>query len=183
MMSQTTFKKLVQEHRNRVFSYTLYFLRNREDAEDVTQEVLIRLWKNMNKIDRKKIVPWLMQVAHNCCIDHVRKRKSVGKNGKIIDSIEVDNLPSEVDAVSHPDQFVEYTETQELLLSALNTLPERTKSMMLLHYFQGLKYTTISNILNTDVGTVKVAVHRGRRMLREKLTHHFAETLENCCDE
>ena len=137
----------------------------------------------MNKINKKKLLPWMMQVAHNCCIDQVRKRKSVGKNGKILRMIEPDKLPSESDTLSNPGQFVEYTETQQLLLSALNTLPERTKSMLLLHYFQGLKYSTISNILKTDVGTVKVAVHRGRRMLREKLTHHFAETLESCCDE
>ena len=181
MMSRYLFKNLLQEHKNRVFNYALYFLRNREDAEDVTQEVFIKLWKNMNQIDRKKMKAWMMQVAHNCCVDHIRRRKGV--NQKHQSAIPVDFLPSKGDVDSNPESVIERKENRNLLLSAMETLPDRTKSMLLLHYYQGFKYETIGSILNTDVGTVKVAVHRGRKVLREKLAHHFAKTMESFSHE
>ena len=181
MMSQNKFKNWLREHKSRVFSYAFYFLRNREDAEDVTQEVFIKLWKNMDNINHKKIKSWLMQVTHNCCVDHVRRRKGAHNKQQFMDS--VDYLPECSGKESNPEWVVEHQENHEVLLTAMETLPHRTKSMLLLHYYQGLKFDTIGSILNTDVGTVKVAVHRGRKMLREKLAPHFSKTLENCSNE
>jgi RNA polymerase sigma-70 factor (ECF subfamily) len=182
-MNQNKFKILLQEQRNRVFSYSCYFLRNREDAEDVTQEVFIKLWKNMHKIDKRKIVPWIIQVTHNCCIDRVRKRKSVKETPKYVSSDNLDKIMVKTEKQADPELSFESNETHQILLSALHTLPERTKSMLLLHYFQGLKYKAIGTLLNTDAGAVKVAIHRGRKMLREKLTPHFIELTERCSDE
>ena len=75
----------------------------------------------------------------------------------------------------NPEYSYEGRETKGILLSAIQTLPDNVKSMMLLHYFQGLKYNEISEMLDANENTVKVSVYRGRKILREVLTERFPE--------
>ena len=87
------------------------------------------------------------------------------------------------DKMVNPESYYEYSETQKLLLHALETLPEKTRSMLLLHYFQGFKYEMIGEILNTSVNTVKVAIHRGKKILKEMLEEQFPERVEKTKNE
>ncbi len=174
-MKDRIFKNLLKEHKNRVYSYALYFLHNREDAEDITQEVFIRVWKYQDRIRGKTVVPWLMKVTHNCCIDCIRKRKSERRNNYTESMDEFDTISSDLDNYSSPESSYELSEMQKELLNALQTLPDKTRSMILLHYFQGMRFDEIGEIFGTKSGTVKVAVHRGRKMLREILKEQFVE--------
>lgn len=72
---RAVYLQAIDQHRHRVLSFARYSLRVREDAEDVTQEVFIKLWQHWHKIDHEKLGAWLMRVAHNCVIDHVRKQR------------------------------------------------------------------------------------------------------------
>ena len=69
------YQQAIDQYRHRVFSFAHYSLRVKEDAEDVTQEVFIKLWQHWQKIDHEKLGGWLMRVAHNSVIDHVRKQR------------------------------------------------------------------------------------------------------------
>lgn len=165
----------MREHKDRVYSYAFYFLRDRDDAEDVTQDVFIRLWEHRDSIDKQRLVAWMMRVTHNRCIDVIRQKKGnrrlSGPEGFLERSIADD------DPGAHPESRLEASETQRMLLSAMDELPERTKSMLLLHYFQGLKYEEIGEILNAKLSTVKVAVYRGRKALKEVLSDRFSERI------
>ena len=178
MMKKTSFPKLVQQHKDRVFGYSYYFLRNREDAEDVTQDVFVRLWQHWDEIDKNKVKAWVMQVTHHRCIDFTRKRKRVHE-----DVYEMASHPNPIayqssTAMQDPDEQFELNETQRLLLNVMEGLPERTKSMMLMHYFQDLKFDTIAEILDVNINTVKVTVHRGRKMLKSTIERKFPEMVE-----
>ncbi len=178
MMKKASFPKLVQQHKDRVFGYSYYFLRNREDAEDVTQDVFVRLWQHWDEIDQHKIKAWVMQVAHHRCIDFTRKRKRIHE-----DVYETTSHPGKIayppsSAMQNPDEQFELNETQRLLLNVLEGLPERTKSMMLMHYFQDLKFDTIAEILDININTVKVTVHRGRKMLKSAIEREYPEMAE-----
>lgn len=175
-MNTRAYQKVLRNQKNRIFSYALYFLRHREDAEDVTQEVFIRLWQNWNDIDRKRMEAWMMRVAHNLCVDQVRKRRNYAVR------MEAAQRPGS-DIESNPELSVELSELQRALMSAMQSLPERTKSMLLLHYFQGLKYEEIGQILDTNVTAVKVAVHRGRKALKQILADQFPEKIGKCQNE
>jgi len=181
MMNKDTFNNLLQGNRNRVYSYARYFLRNNEDAEDVTQEVFVRMWQRCPEEDPERVPAWLMRVTHNLCIDVTRRRKtSVGWHVSA-DQVEPDSLPARRSA-GDPDASYRLNETQRSLLDAMATLPARTRSIMLLHYFQGFTYEAISDILQVRLNTVKVAVHRGRKSLRKKLTGYdpgYVETRAN----
>lgn len=172
---------MLQENRNRVYSYARYFLRNREDAEDVTQEVFVKMWQRCPEQNPEKIPAWLMRVTHNLCIDVTRRRKtSVGWHVSA-DQVEPDSLPARRSS-GDPEVRFRLNEAQRSLLEAMATLPARTRSIMLLHYFQGYTYDAISEILQLRLSTIKVIVHRGRKSLRTKLTGYdpgYVETRAN----
>ena len=75
-MKRACFKKIVDKHKDWIYSYALYFLGNRMDAEDVTQEVLIRAWQNIDTIHQRKTKAWLTRVTYNLCNDYARRRKA-----------------------------------------------------------------------------------------------------------
>ena len=174
-MKNSTFKNLLEKYNNRVFSYAYYILRNREDAEDITQDVFIRLWQNWERIDHNKVVAWMMKVVHNRCMDLYRRKKASINQQRKVSGVELQSILSENSVENNPEYNFEFTESQKLLLSALDTLSPRTREMLLMHYYQGLKYKTISEIMNTKISTIKVAVHRGKRLLRVALEGYFQE--------
>jgi len=182
-MKKIAFQKILREHKNRVFSYAFYFLRNREDAEDITQDVFLKIWQHWDTIDKNRIVGWMMRVTYNQCVDLSRKKKaSVNKRITSAD-FDLQSVASESNVDLDPEWCYEFTETQRTLLSAMNALPDRTKSMLLLHYFQGMKYETIGEILDIKLNAVKVAVHRGRKMLKQILEEEFPERVGKCQNE
>jgi RNA polymerase sigma-70 factor (ECF subfamily) len=175
MMKKSAFQRAMRDHRDRLFGYTFYFLRHREDAEDAVQEVFVKLWEHWDRIDKGRMVAWMMRVAHNVCVDAARRRKSVRERERAVGMENVEFSHSNRSIDGDPEARLELTETQKCLLAAMDTLPEKTKSMMLLHYYQGLKYEEIGEVLDEKAGTVKVAVHRGRKTLKDVLAKQLPE--------
>ena len=167
-MKKALLKKLLKERKNQVYSYACMMLRNREDAEDVTQDVFVRLWQNWDSVESKKRTAWLIRVTHNRCIDLIRNKKAAIIQQRINSDIDLDTMPEK--GTIRPDKNMEEKEVQENLLKAMNQLQETTQSMILLHYYQGMTFNTIGDILEINSNTVKVAVHRGRKRLREILS-------------
>jgi RNA polymerase sigma-70 factor (ECF subfamily) len=93
-MDHPQFTQLLQSNRDQVFSHALYCLRDPEDAQDVTQEAFVKLWRNLDNIEPGKAESWLKRVAHNLCIDLIRKRQSQRNNFGYADSEAVDRLPA-----------------------------------------------------------------------------------------
>ena len=174
-MKKRQYQHIVNEQKDRIFNYAFYHLKNREDAEDVTQDVFIRLWNHWPEIDRNKTTPWLLRVTYNRCIDIVRRRKNY--ENRMQDSIHqsFENVIADQTRHNRPDAQMEISDTQRTLLKAMDLLPEKTKSILLLHYFEGLQYKTISEILDLNVSAVKTAVHRGKKVLKDNLKTHYPE--------
>ena len=74
------YRQATEQHRQRIYAFAYYSLRAKEDAEDVTQEVFIKLWQHWQKVDHGKLGAWLMRVAHNAVIDYVRKQRPAQAN-------------------------------------------------------------------------------------------------------
>jgi RNA polymerase sigma-70 factor (ECF subfamily) len=174
-MKKAPFERFLRENGDRIFGYAFYFLRNREDAEDVTQEVFMKLWQHWPTINHKGRVPFAMRVAHNKCIDVTRRRQTSGAHMRASAWLDLQSIPAKRDASVDPELHTEFTEKQKALLSAIQTLPEKTRSMLLMHYFQGLKLEAIGEVFDMKVGTVKVTIHRARVLLRRTLGTEFRE--------
>lgn len=159
------FERRVHQYQDRVFSFACYLLGSRDDARDVTQDVLIRLWRAGAGLDEDRVLQWLMRVTRNACIDVLRHRKTV--NAVVVAGADADDVPYSDD--SPMDRVVTADQTQ-LIESALEKLPEPHRSIVILREIQDLKYDEISAALEMPLNTVKVYLHRGRKMLREQLS-------------
>jgi len=158
------YRQAVDQHRQRIFSFAHYSLRAKEDAEYVTQEVFIKLWQHWQKIDHNKLGAWLMRVAHNAVIDHVRKNKTA--NSQQDDYAEVEEQAEEIDEGRQLDQAA----FKQQLMEAIKKLDDPFRSIIIMRDVQGLSYAEIRESLDMSESQVKVYLHRSRRKLRENKT-------------
>jgi RNA polymerase sigma factor (sigma-70 family) len=161
------YEDLVRRHSDRIYTFAFYSLRNREDAEDVTQEVLLRLWKHGQRVAGDLVTAWILRVTRNVCCDVVRRHQT--RQGRV----EANPDPAAVDAVASPapgpHEDAEAADFRRRLRVALSSLPEPHRSIVILREIQGLKYDEIAAALGRPLSTVKVYLHRGRKILREQL--------------
>lgn len=155
------YQQAITQHRQRVFSFAHYSLRAKEDAEDITQEVFIKLWQHWQKIDHSKLGAWLMRVAHNAVIDHVRKQKNVASQTD--DYAEPEEQAAEV----LTEEQVDDGRFKEELMASIKLLDDPFRSIIILRDIQGMSYSNIQHTLDMSESQVKVYLHRGRRKLRE----------------
>jgi RNA polymerase sigma-70 factor (ECF subfamily) len=162
------FRSLADQHRHRVYTFAYYSLGNREEAEDVTQEVLVRLWKNWEDLEEVTLPAWISRVTRNACIDAVRRRRAY--RTRVVASGDGEDMVQGISIEPGPDATAEASELRETIQGALASLQEPYRSIVILREIQDLKYEEISENLELPLNTVKSYLHRGRRMLREKLS-------------
>ena len=161
------FRDLAREYAGVVFTSARYALRHTEDAEDVTQEVLVRLWKHRDSIEPEKTKAWVMHVARNLVIDVSRRQRARTEVFAITvpGDVRVASVPAADTADAHTDQ----RELREVLERAIAELDEPYRSIVIMREIQGLTYEEIAGGLNMPLGTIKVYLHRGRRRLRDAM--------------
>jgi|TARA_B110000914_G_scaffold205816_1_gene201273 RNA polymerase sigma-70 factor (ECF subfamily) len=144
-----------------VFAQAFRMLGDRAEAEDVTQESLLRLWKAAPGWDatRAKITTWLYRVTSNLCID--RLRKSNRNSG--------DEVPEVADETPGIDRKLQATARAQALQHALQTLPDRQRQAMILRHIEDLSNPEISDIMEISVEAVESLVSRGKRALASTL--------------
>jgi len=149
-----------------VFGFAYHFLGDREEAEDVTQEVFIRFWNHRQEIDGGQPIGWLLRVTRNASVDALRRRSAYRKT-ITGDSGRVDIAHGDTPG---PARDAESNDFRTLLNLAVDRLGEPYKSLVLLREVQDLSYQEIADTLELPLTTVKVYLHRARKMLREHLT-------------
>ena len=168
MLESSKFNFLVDQHKNRIFNYALYMLRNRMDAEDITQEVMIRTWQNINKFNFNAARSWIMRTTHNLCIDYLRKNQLSFQREIPIDN-ENENYLEDKSIEGNPAVVANKKMISTKIKSAIENLPEKFKSPFVLYELQGFKYKEISKILDVPLNTVKVNLLRARKHLQKEL--------------
>ncbi len=176
-MDKATYINILEEHRDCVYSVALYSLRDADDAADLTQETFLRLWRYQGDLTSSQAKAWLLRVCHNLCIDQSRRRKTVRTYFGVPDNEAVDHLKSTFADGEDPTSNLHQKQQQEALLQSMKILPEETRSIMMLHYFQDLKLQEIAGLLGLKVSTIKVRLHRARKTLRRHLTENKVLTL------
>lgn len=160
-----SFRNLAEEYRDKVYTFAHYSLNNREDAEDVTQEVLVKLWRNVDKIDSEKLTAWVMRVARNAVIDATRRLRT--RSSVVTGGAEYDLAENVVAARgADTEKLLRTRELQESVEEALSTVEEPYRSIVVMREIQDMTYAEIAATMETPLNTVKVYLHRGRAMLR-----------------
>lgn len=173
------FQRAVEEQKDMVYSFAYYYLGSREEAEDVTQEVLLKLWQHFEDLDFESIPRWLNRVTRNASYDRLRRFR-VQRRFVTADSFEPGETPiSERTSAPQPTpgEEAEQSDFRRRLKSALAEVAEPYRSVLILRELQDLKYKEIADSLELPINTVKTHVHRGRKLLRQRLQEVFGETL------
>lgn len=166
------FENLIRQSEKIVYNIAYRMLNNSEDVKDISQEVFIKVYKNLKNFDEKSTFStWIYRIAVNTCIDEMRKRK-----GKQTISIEED-IQQEDGTVKKqipiqtktPEEDYIKKEQKEELLSAVEELSQTHKTVLTLRDLEGFSYAEIAEITETSVGTVKSRLSRAREQLKNIL--------------
>ena len=162
--------ELLGAYQRRIYTICFRMLGSAEDASDLTQDALVKVLEGLDTYDgRSSLSTWIIRVAMNCCLSHLRKQKLRRHRSLDVppgrDPLGVPN-PAGARAELSPLARVEQAEVQSILLRALGGLDPEMRSVLVLRDFQELDYQKISEVLNVPVGTVKSRLFRARAALR-----------------
>lgn len=152
----------VRQHSRAIGFYAFRMLNSQSAAEDIAQETFLRLWTHADRwqAERAGISTWLHRVAHNLCIDAMRKDRSA-----ITDELQ-DDVEGTQEAL---EQQIEVEMRQQRLQQALAMLPERQRSALILTHYQGLGNQAVAQIMDLSVDALESLLARTRRSLRTTL--------------
>ncbi|MCX7806516.1 MAG: sigma-70 family RNA polymerase sigma factor [Planctomycetota bacterium] len=171
---EQAFDSLVDRHRKGVLNFYYRLTWDRDLAEDLAQEVFIRLFTHRGRYEATaRFTTYLYRIAHNCWIDHLRKTRQERKL-RSLDAGGEDGagLRESVEAmrVEAPPEGAGKEEYSEAVIAAIESLPEDQKVVFVLSEVQGMRYAEIAETLGIPEGTVKSRMHHAVNRLRERLS-------------
>ena len=175
-----SFRILVDEHQKKVLNTCYRFVGNREDAEDLTQEVFIEVYKSISSFrGESQISTWIYRIAVTKSLDFIRKKKrkkrfAILKNTFSGDTVEED-IPDNQNL--NPGSKIEEKDRIRILNEALESLPENQRAAFTLSKYDEMSYKEIAEILNTTVSSVESLIHRAKENLKKKLHHYYEKKI------
>jgi RNA polymerase sigma-70 factor (ECF subfamily) len=159
------FEELVRRYRNDVFALSYHFLRNREEAWDISQEVFIKAYRSMGRFrGEASFKTWLMRITANRCKDVFKKRKL--DTVAFDDTLAAQNAPS---PVAGPGERSEARELGKAIDAAVAALPEKHRTAFVLREYEGLSYQEMAEAMQCNLGTVMSRLHHARQKLQTAL--------------
>ncbi len=162
---QTAFDALAARHYRRVYNVAYRMLGNREQAEDITQETLLRVYSRLHTFKQgASFIAWVRRITTNLCIDHLRRR---GEQTVSLDrQLEAGMEHADTSAGASPEGRLEMTEDARRVMEALRRLPGKQRAVLVLRHVEGLKVDEIARTMKMPQGTVKTLLFRGRHAVR-----------------
>lgn len=174
----TSFEELIIAHQKKAFNIAYRMLGNLEDANDVTQEAILKVYRSISKFkENSSFSTWFYSIVNNTCIDFIRKNrksnviyldKEYEENG--------DSYKKEIsDTESHtPETALEKKEVRKLVHDSINQLSPEQRKIIVLRDINGFSYQEIAEILNCSEGTVKSRISRARANLKSIIQNKLA---------
>lgn len=172
----SAYKTFVDAKKNKVFNTCYGFLHNRQDADDVSQEVFIEVFQSIGRFNRESsLSTWIYRIAVNKSLDFLRKAKRKKRWAELtrIGTSENDNQDEWYGHDETPDIALEQKERMEALKKAVDGLPTNQKAAFNLHKYEELSYKEIAEILETSVPSVESLMHRAKNNLKKRLTKFY----------
>jgi RNA polymerase sigma-70 factor, ECF subfamily len=175
------FDRFVEHFRNKIFQYSWLMCGHREDAEEVAQETLLKVFENFDQLrEPERVRPWVFRIAKNACLMKRRKSVFAPQHELSLDELmpskthEDGQMKLEIaDWSGLPDDKLLQVEMKQLLGRAIAELPEIYKSVILLRDMEELSTQETAQILDLSEDTVKTRLHRARLALRQKLDEYL----------
>jgi len=164
---ELAWEMLIRQHQGRVFSIALSYVNDRDEARDLAQDIFVKVYRSLDDCrDAERFVPWLIRIARNSAVDHLRRRKARPPAR----DIPAENAFFLVSSEERPDEAHERRARRELVLRALQELSGINREIIILKDMQGLKFEEIADLLNVPVGTLKSRSNRARLDLARAVT-------------
>jgi len=165
------FAKLVDIYKNKVFAFAYKFTNDYNEAQDLSQEIFIKIYNNISKFRfESSISTWIYKIATNMCIDYKRKKKKeilnfneeLSQEGSL--SIQLNSRDNS------PEEIIISDEKQREVHKVIYNLPDIYKTVIMMYHFNELSYKEISTALSISEKTVETRLYRARRLLRDELS-------------
>jgi RNA polymerase sigma-70 factor (ECF subfamily) len=180
---QRAFTTIVRTYQQRVFNIVFRFLGNREEAEDVAQDVFVTVYQNAERFrGDSKFSTWLYRVTVNHCKNRLKYLKRRGRHmGRPLDEIAEhlvaqgsgETQPVFHAAIPRPDDLAQGRQLEALIQREMAKMDEDHRLLVVLRDIQGLSYQEMAEVTGLNVGTIKSRLHRARLALKEALARHM----------
>ncbi|HEX8510159.1 MAG TPA: RNA polymerase sigma factor SigE [Propionibacteriaceae bacterium] len=161
-----TWEQLVRDHSARVYRLAYRLTGNAHDAEDLTQDVFVRVFRSLHRFQPGTFEGWLHRITTNLFLDGARRKQKIRFDNLADDSAE--RLPS---TWPNPSEQLSAADLDHDVAAALGQLAPEFRAAVVLCDIEGLTYDEIATVLDIKIGTVRSRIHRGRAQLRKALAH------------
>ncbi|MCX7711316.1 MAG: sigma-70 family RNA polymerase sigma factor [Clostridia bacterium] len=159
---QDSFAELVSRYKKLIYNTVYYYIKDSEEMNDICQEVFLRIYKSLRSYNQQyKFSTWAVKIASNLCLDILRKKKLASTPIE-----EIENVSREEDT---PERKVISKEKTIAIRRAIENLPEKYRTPIILYHQNGVSYKEIAQMLNQPMSIIKNRLYRARMALRESL--------------
>lgn len=173
------FSLLVEAYKDKVLNTCYGFLKNRDDAEDVSQEVFIEVYNSLVYFrEESDLSTWIYRIAVSKSLDAIRKRNRKKRFGKLkqVFGLEVSEGLKD-DKHLNPEQYISAEERSKILHGAIDKLNESQKIAITLSKLEGFSNTEVAKIMDISVSAVESLIHRAKKRLYDLLYHYYHDHL------
>ena len=151
------FEILMDRYKNNIYNFILRYISSKEDSEDLTQEIFVKVFFKISSFDSSKasFKTWFFTITKNSIYNKLKEKKMT-------------NLIYEVE-----DTHILVNEHDDMVQNGLNKLDKKYKIILLMYYMEGLKYKEIADILKIPINTVKTRIKRGKLLLKDELKKYI----------
>lgn len=167
---QKAFEVLVMRHMGAIYRFVYGYVKDSQVAEDITQDVFVKVWKNVKKIDsQKNFKSWMYMIAKNTTLDFFKKKKALPFS--LFENGEGKNMLTEsvTDSKLLPIEESVLLENKDIFLSSINSLSEKYKRILMMYYYEYLNFREIAEKLEEPINTIKSRHRRGLILLKQQI--------------
>ncbi len=169
----SSFRRIVERYQSSLINYILRYTGDRAGAEDIAQEVFLRVFKAAGEYRAlSSFKTWLYTIATNLCLNELRDNR-IFRNSVNIFEMNESGFISLASPRRSPEAETETREMSAILMKAIRSLPEQQRIALLLHKYDGFSYLEISRIMSSSVPAVESLIHRARLGLKKTLTPYL----------
>lgn len=171
-----SFTPLVERHKRGILNFVYALVRSPEEADDISQETFLRAYAHLNTFNPKlaKFSTWLYQIARNSARTHLMKERRRPQTEDLYEDETLDQKLPDQRTDAAPEARVLASDDERALRAALQRIPEKMRTALVLRYYRHMEYQEIAGTMSVSLGNVKTLIHRGKAALARELKYHDA---------
>ena len=172
--NEEAFKALVHTYKDNIYNTSLGFIQNEHDAEEITQEVFVKVFENIQHFKMEAALnTWMYRIAVTQSLEFIRKKKTRKRGGLLMSVFRREENIEDQPDFYHPGVVSEQKENAAILFKAIRQLPEQQQSAFVLQKIEGLSQQQVAEILKTTVSAVESLLTRAKANLKKILEKYY----------